>query len=142
MRECEISWTNNYVSATGNSGDQKSNQSRLGFVQQIQTRADVKIVFPTPQTALIQHGDHADAELRLWHLDTIKGTRKNDTIDSTKNASPHHRDKQENTKRKLRPAKTRMMEKMKKQTTEAQMMEKQSVAVQTQIATKTVTSPS
>ena len=64
MRECEISWTNNYVSAIGNSRDQKSNQSRLGIVLQIQTRADIKIVLPTRQTPLVQHGDHADAELR------------------------------------------------------------------------------
>ena len=88
VREYEISWTKNYVSATGNSSDQKTNQSGLGFVLQIQTRADVKIVNLTSQTTLIQHGDHASAELRFWHLDTIKGTRKNDTIDSTKDASP------------------------------------------------------
>ena len=71
--------------------DQKSNQSRLGIA--IQTRADIKIVLPAAQTSLIQHGDHADAELRLWHLDTINGTRKNDTIDSTQNASPHRSNK-------------------------------------------------
>ena len=70
----------------------KSNQSRLGFVRQVQTRSDVKIVLPTAQTLPVQHGDRADAELRLWHLDTIKGTRKNDTIDSKKNASPHRPD--------------------------------------------------
>ena len=35
------------------------------------------------------HGGHADAELHLWHLDTIKRTRKNDTINSTQNASLH-----------------------------------------------------
>ena len=34
-------------SATGNSRDQKPNQSGLGIVLQIQTRADIKIVFPT-----------------------------------------------------------------------------------------------
>ena len=68
------------------SRDQKSNQSGLGIILQIQTRADIKIVLPTIQTPHIQHGDHADTELRLWNLDTIKGTGKNDTIDSTQNA--------------------------------------------------------
>ena len=45
------------------------------------------------RTHRIQHGDHADVELRLRHLDTIKRTRKNDTIDSTQNASLHRQDK-------------------------------------------------
>ena len=70
--ECEISRANNHISATGNSRDQKSNQSGLGIVPQIQTRADIKIVPPTTQTPLVQNGDHVDAELRLWHLDTIE----------------------------------------------------------------------
>ena len=35
------------------------------------------------------HGGHADGELQLWHLDTIKRTRKNDTTNSTQNASLH-----------------------------------------------------
>ena len=31
------------------------------------TRADIKIVPLAAQTPPIQHGDHADAELRFWH---------------------------------------------------------------------------
>ena len=50
--------------------------------------------------------------------------------------------RQREKKRKRRPARKRKMEKMKKQTTEAQMMKLLRVAVQTQIATQTVTSPS
>ena len=34
----------------------------------------IKIVPFAAQTPPIQHGDHADAELCLWHLDTIKRT--------------------------------------------------------------------
>ena len=79
----------NCISATGNSRDQKSNQGSLGIVLQIQTRADIKIVPPTTQTPLVQRGDHADAELRLWNLDTLKRTRENGTINSAQNASPH-----------------------------------------------------
>ena len=73
---------NNYVSARGNSRDQKSKQSRLGFVLQIQTRADVKDVLLAAETPLFQYDDHADPELCHWNLDIIIGTRKNDTIDS------------------------------------------------------------
>ena len=90
--ECEISWANKCSSETGNSRDQKSNQRGLGIVPQIQTRADIKIVLPATQTPLIQHG-----ELRLWHLDTIKRTRKNDTINSTQSASLHRPNKEKKT---------------------------------------------
>ena len=45
-------------------------------------------------------------------------------------------------KRKLRPARMRKTKKVKKKTTEAQMMKLQRAAVQTQIATKAVTSSS
>ena len=115
-------------------------RAALASFHKMQTRADVKIVLFAAQTPPIQYGDHADAELCLWNLDIIKGTRKNDTIDSTENASSSRQ--RENTKRKRRPASTRKMEKRKKQTTETQMMKLLRVAVQTQIATKTVTSSS
>ena len=49
--------------------DQESNQGRLGVVLQIQARVDIKIIPPTTQTSLIQHGDHSDDELRFWHMD-------------------------------------------------------------------------
>ena len=65
-----------YISATGNNRDQKSNQSGLGIVLQKQPRADIKIVLPATQTPLIQHSNHADAELRLWNLDIQKNTKE------------------------------------------------------------------
>ena len=34
-------------------------------------------------------GDHPNAELSFWHMDTIKRTREIDTIDSAQNASLH-----------------------------------------------------
>ena len=55
------------------------------IVLQIQTRADIQIVLLATQTPLSQHGDHADAELRLWHLDTTKCRR---TYSASQNA-PH-----------------------------------------------------
>ena len=87
-------WTKITFQQPEKSRDQKSNQSGLDIFLQIQTRAHIKILLLTTQTPLIQRCDHADAELRLWHLDTIQGTWKNDTIDSTQNASPHRPNKE------------------------------------------------
>ena len=101
---------------------------------QIQPRADIKIVLPTTQTPLIQHGDHADAEVRLWHLDVIKRIRKNDTINSTQNASPHRANK-EKIQKKTQPSRNEEDEEDEK--AQAQMKKLQRVAVQTQITTKT-----
>ena len=128
-----------YISATGNSRDQKSNHNRLGIVLQIQTRVDIKIVLSTTQTPLVQRGDHVDAELRFWHLDTIKGTRKNDTIDSTQNASPHRPNKEKIQTENSAQQERRRRRRQKCKTTEAQTKKLQRVAVQTQIATKTAT---
>ena len=72
---------------------------------------------------------------------TIKGTRKNVTIDSTKNISLHRPNKERKYKNKLSPAGTTKMKKTKMLTTEVQMKKLQRVAVQTQIATKTATFP-
>ena len=114
----------------------------MGIVLQIQTGADIENVFLTVQTPLIQHGDHADAELCLWNLDTIKRTRKNDTIDSTQNASPHRSNKErESAGRKLNPANMKMMRKTEKQTTEAQTKKLLRATVQIPIATETATFP-
>ena len=43
----------------------------------------------TPTSAFRRSGITYD-ELRLWNLDTHKRARKNESIDTTKNASPHH----------------------------------------------------
>ena len=50
----------------------KSNQGRLGVVLQIPARVDIKIIPPTTQTSLIQHGDHTDDELRFWHMGSVE----------------------------------------------------------------------
>ena len=107
------------LSATGNSRDQKSNQSRLGFVQQIQTRADVKIVLFTA----------TDSAYSTWvitpTLSYASGTwtlsREHERMirwTQRKMLRLIVQTKRKFKKKKLRPAKTRMMEKMKKQTTD------------------------
>ena len=61
-----------FVSATGNSRDQQSNQSRLGrYKHELTSRS-----YFLQHTLLVQHGDHADAELRLWHLGHYQGNTK------------------------------------------------------------------
>ena len=66
--------------------------------------ADITIVLPTTQTPLIQHGDHADAVLRLCNMDTIKRTRKNDTINPKQNTSPNRAKKKRKCKKKTWPS--------------------------------------
>ena len=39
---------------------------------------------------LFRHGDHTNDELRLRNMETLKRTRKNDSIDAAQNAAPHH----------------------------------------------------
>ena len=44
-----------------------------------------------PQTTSLQHGHHANIDIRKWNVDVIKKkkTRKNDQDRTTKDASPH-----------------------------------------------------
>ena len=44
---------------------------------------------PMPQITLVQHGDHADIDIREWNMDINKDARKDDQICSTNNSSPH-----------------------------------------------------
>ena len=134
-------WTKNYISATGKSRDQKSNQSGLDIFLQIHTRADIKIILPTTQTPLIQHGDHADAELRsdTWtlskeHERMIRSTQRKMLRFIVQTKKKY--------KKKTQPSRNEEDDEDRKQTTEAQMKKLQKVSVQTQIATKTATFPS
>ena len=56
--------------------DQESYQGSLGDVVQIETRADLEIVPSSTSALLIRHGGHANYELRLRNMDTLKRTRK------------------------------------------------------------------
>ena len=46
-----------------------------------------------PQITLVQHGDHADTDLRKWNVDIVSDTLKNDQDRATKDASLHRPDK-------------------------------------------------
>ena len=65
-RVCQVSRTNNKISATGNNRNQESNSSCLGVVLQVQTGVDIKILPPAAQAPPVQHGDFSDAEHDLW----------------------------------------------------------------------------
>ena len=119
--------------------DFKQSTESVGFKihpDKIQRRYDIKIVHLTTQIPRIQHGDHA--ELRFWHLDTIKGTRKNETIDSTQNASFHHPNEEKIQKETTSCRNDDAVEDKTnhRSSDKAKLLR---VAVQTQIATKTVT---
>ena len=86
---CDVSRTNNNIPAIRNDGNQKQNPSSLGVVLQIQAGVDVKIVPSAARATLVQHGDLSDIGVREWNVDVDKRTRKNDTIDTTEDASTH-----------------------------------------------------
>ena len=44
----------------------------------------------TSKSYLLRHGGHPNDELRLRNMDTLKRTRKNDSIDAAQNAPAHH----------------------------------------------------
>ena len=58
-----------------------------------QTRVDLNILPFSAPASLIRHGDHSNDEPRIRNVDTLKRTRKNDSIDAAQNTSPHHTNK-------------------------------------------------
>ena len=57
---------------------------------QIQARVDLKIILSSAQASLIRHGDLPDDEPRPSNMDTLKRTRKNDSVEAAQDAPPHH----------------------------------------------------
>ena len=77
---------------TRDSGNQKQDQSSLGDISQIQTGIDIKEIHAqTPSPTLRRHS-LSDSLLRSRYMDTEPRTRKNDPIDATQDATPHHPD--------------------------------------------------
>ena len=61
----------------------------MDSIPQIPTRTHIKSLALLSQIALVQHGDHADIDLRKRNMDIVSGTRKNDQDCIKKDASPH-----------------------------------------------------
>ena len=112
--ECDMSWANKYVSATGKAEITNSNQSLSSIVLQIQTRVGIKIVLLVTQTPLIQHEGSRRrwaTSLELWHHQ--KNTKDwYDQLNAKCFASTFKQ--RENTEIKLGPARKRETRKMKK----------------------------
>ena len=69
-----------------------SNESSMDDIPQIQTGIDIEEIHAqTPPSTLRRHG-LSDSLLRCWNMDTEPRTRKNDSIDATQDATPHHSD--------------------------------------------------
>ena len=82
----------NLVPPTRDTGNQEQDQSSLGDLPQIQTRIDInKIHAQTPPSTHRRHSC-SDSMLRSRNMDTEQRTRKNDSIDATQDATPHHTD--------------------------------------------------
>ena len=62
---------NHDVGAARDDRNKEPNQSSVGIIFGKQARVDIEIVSFTAQTAFIQHGHNAHADVRFWHLDTI-----------------------------------------------------------------------
>ena len=61
-------------------------------IPEIQTGINVEeILAQTPPASLRRHG-LSDSLLRIWNMVTEPRTRKNDSIDATQDATPHHSD--------------------------------------------------
>ena len=70
----------------------KQDQSSLDDIPQIQTGIDIKEIHAqTPSSTLRRHS-LSDSLLRSRNMDTEPRTRKNDSIDATQDATPHHPD--------------------------------------------------
>ena len=67
-------------------------QSSLDDIPQIQTGINIEEIHAqTPPASLRRHG-LSDSLLRIWNMVTEPRTRKNDSIDATQDATPHHSD--------------------------------------------------
>ena len=64
-------------------------KNSVGSVPQISPRTDHERLPTVPQTTSVQHGHHANADIRKWNVDVITKTRKDYQDRATKDASPH-----------------------------------------------------
>ena len=91
----EIFGSENLVLPTRNDRNQEPYQGCMGDLPQIQKRVDIeKLYAQTPSTAFRRHSI-SDCLLRSRNVGTQQRTRKNDSIDATQDATPHHPDKKE-----------------------------------------------
>ena len=65
----------------------------MGDIPQIQTRVDIKKLHAQTSSTAFQRHSFSDYLLRSRNMDTEQGTRKNDSIDATQDATTHYPDK-------------------------------------------------
>ena len=99
-RTCEVSRSDNNFRTTGDNWNQESNQSSMGIMYPEKTGVNIESTSATTQASLIQHGHHSCTDTRLWNMDPLECTRKNDQVDTSQDASPHHFRQSENTRQK------------------------------------------
>ena len=82
----------NLVPPTRNIGNQEQDQSSMGDLPQISTRTDIKKVLVEISFAPLRCHSFSYSLLCSRNMVSEPGTRKNDSIDSTQDAAPHHSD--------------------------------------------------
>ena len=64
----------------------------MGNIPKIQTGIDIEEIHAQTPPASIRRHCLSDFLLRIWNMVSEPRTRKNDSIDSTQDAAPHHSD--------------------------------------------------
>ena len=109
-RKRKILGPDDYVPATGDYGNQKSNQGCLGDISQVQTGANIEKLPARTKTPAIRRSDNSDDMPRIGNMDTHQRARENDTADATQNDPTHHT-KEKNIQKDLEKKKTTNEEK-------------------------------
>ena len=91
----EIFGPENLVQPTRDNRNQEPDQGSLGDLPQIQTRVDIKnLLAQTSSTAFRRHS-FSDYLLHSGNMGSEQRTRKNDSIDTTQDATTHYPDEKE-----------------------------------------------
>ena len=88
-RRCTVLWTKNNVRGTRDSRNIEQTESGMGIIPHVSTGTHLESLPPMLQITLVQHGDHADNDLRKRNVDIVPDTCKDDQDRTTKDASPY-----------------------------------------------------
>ena len=73
-RRCTVLWTKNNVRETRDSRNKEQTESGMGIIPQVSTGTHLESLPPMLQITLVQHGDHADNDLRKRNVDIVPDT--------------------------------------------------------------------
>ena len=91
----KIFGSENLVLPTRDYRNQEPDQGSLGDLPQIQTRIDIKKLHAQTSSTAFRRHSFSDYLLRSGNMGSEQRTRKNDSIDTTQDATTHYPDKKE-----------------------------------------------